>query len=128
MMAVVIAFATIELGVVLVKDLVTPPVLILQIHELLELFGLFLLLLVGLELLETLKAYANDAVSRLEIIIVAAFIAVGRKVVTLDIGSASPAGAVSLAALVLALAGAYFMLRRSHHARAIDDEAADAKA
>jgi len=38
---------TIELAWILVKDVLTPPVFLLEIEEILELFGLFLLVLLA---------------------------------------------------------------------------------
>lgn len=122
MMGLVITLAIIELGYVLVVDIVSAPVLILEIDELLELFGLFLLVMVGLELLETLKGYASTAVVRVEVVLVAAFIAVGRKVVTLDLKETSALSLLGLAALLIALAGAYYLLRRTHPASPDIDE------
>lgn len=55
MMALVVALATIELGWIIVKDIITPPIFLLDSNELLDIFGLFLLVLVGIELLDTIK-------------------------------------------------------------------------
>ena len=38
MMAVVVALATLELAWLIIKDIMTPPVLILEVHELLDIF------------------------------------------------------------------------------------------
>ncbi|NLI30621.1 MAG: phosphate-starvation-inducible E-like protein, partial [Nitrospiraceae bacterium] len=50
MMAVVVLLAMIELGWLIIKDILSPPLLILEIEELLDIFGLFLLVLIGVEL------------------------------------------------------------------------------
>ncbi|HSO18606.1 MAG TPA: phosphate-starvation-inducible PsiE family protein, partial [Desulfosarcina sp.] len=68
MMAIIIAISTIELGYLLEKDVISPPVYFLESDELLELFGFFLLILIGIELLETIKAYLQDKVVHSEIV------------------------------------------------------------
>ena len=55
MLAIVVLLATIDLGWIILKDIMTPPVLLLDVDELLELFGAFLLVMIGLELLDTVK-------------------------------------------------------------------------
>ena len=52
MMVIVVILATIELGWIIVRDIITPPIILLEIEELLEIFGFFLLVLIGIELLE----------------------------------------------------------------------------
>ena len=51
LMMVVVTLATIELGWIIIKDIITPPIILLEIEELLEIFGFFLLVLIGVELL-----------------------------------------------------------------------------
>ena len=74
---------------------------------------MFLLVLVGLELLNTIKAYVKEHVVHAEIVLLAALIAVARKAITLDLKQLAPATAFGLAALLLALATAYFLLKRA---------------
>ena len=50
MMVVVVLLSTIELGWIIIRDIVTAPVILLEIDELLEIFGFFLLVLIGIEL------------------------------------------------------------------------------
>ena len=53
MMVIVVALSVFELGWILYKDIMTPPVLLLEIDELFEIFGFFLMVLIGLELIDT---------------------------------------------------------------------------
>jgi len=84
LLAIVVVLSTIELGWILIKDILTEPVLILEISELLEIFGFFLLVLIGIELLETIKKYLEKGVIELKIIFSVALIAIGRKIIILD--------------------------------------------
>jgi uncharacterized membrane protein (DUF373 family) len=113
LMAGVVLLATIELAWILVQDVLTPPVVLLEIHELLELFGLFLLVLIGIELMHSVRTYVVRQEFHVETVVAVAIIAVARKVIVLE-PKELPEGAIpGIAALVLALAVAYYVIRRS---------------
>lgn len=81
LMAVVVLLSTVELGWVIIKDVITPPVSLLDISEMLDIFGLFLLVLIGVELLETIKAYMKDNVVHIDVVLTVAMIAIARQVI-----------------------------------------------
>jgi uncharacterized membrane protein (DUF373 family) len=112
LMALVVLLATIELGWVIVRDIITPPVIILEIDELLDIFGLFLLVLIGVELLETIKAYIKENVVHVEVVMTVAMIAIARKVITLDVKELPSMTLFGIAAIILALAAANYCYRR----------------
>jgi uncharacterized membrane protein (DUF373 family) len=70
-----------------------------------------LVIVLGLEVLETLKAYFRDHYVRLEVILVVAIIAVSRHLVQIDFEHASPWGLIGLAAVVLCLTFGYFLVK-----------------
>lgn len=76
-------------------------------------FSGVLLIVLGLELLETLRVYFTQHRVRLEIILVVAIIAVGRHVINLDFHHLDGASIAGLAALVLALTGGYYLVRKA---------------
>jgi uncharacterized membrane protein (DUF373 family) len=112
MMMVVVLLSTIELGWLLVKDIITPPVLLLEIDELLELFGCFMLVLIGLELIETIRAYYVEHSVHAEIVIKVAMIAIARKIIILEVKDLSSLTLVGIAAIVISLSSAYFVIKR----------------
>jgi uncharacterized membrane protein (DUF373 family) len=114
MMAVVVLLATIELGWIIIKDIITPPVFLLEINELLDIFGLFLLVLIGVELLETIKAYLKDNVVHFEVVLTVAMIAIARKVITLDVKDLPAMTLVGIAAIIVALAAAKYFFRKAN--------------
>ena len=113
LMAVVLLLATIELGWIIIKDIITPPVFLLEIEELLDIFGLFLLVLIGVELLETIKAYLKESVVHFEVVLTVAMIAIARKVITLDVKDLPAMTLVGIAAIIVALAAAKYFFRRA---------------
>jgi uncharacterized membrane protein (DUF373 family) len=112
MMILVVLLATIELGWIIIKDIFTPPVILLEIHELLEIFGFFLLVLIGVELLETIKAYLLNKVVHVEIVLEVALIAIARKVIILDLEKYESVTVLGIAALIIAVAVAFYAVKR----------------
>jgi uncharacterized membrane protein (DUF373 family) len=75
-------------------------------------FAGVLLLLLGLELLETLKTYFSDYHVRTEVILIVAMIAVGRHIVQIDFEHMAPGAVAGVAVLILALSISYFLVRK----------------
>jgi len=76
-------------------------------------FAGFLVILLGIELLETVKMYLTDHVIHVEVVFLVAMIAVGRHIIEIDYAQVQPYTLFGTAALVLALAAGYFLLKRS---------------
>jgi uncharacterized membrane protein (DUF373 family) len=115
MMAVTILLATVELAWLIIKDVITPPIILLEINELLDIFGLFLLVLLGIELISTLKTYLIENVVHVEVVFAVALIAIGRKVIILDIKEISSLSLLGIAAIIIALSVGYFLVKRTLH-------------
>jgi uncharacterized membrane protein (DUF373 family) len=112
-MAGVVVLCTIELAWILVMDVLTPPVFLLEIREMLEIFGLFLLVLIGIELLHSIKIYIVHREFHLETVLTVAMIAVARKIIVLEPKELPEGAILGIATLVLALALGYYVMRRS---------------
>lgn len=113
MMVFVVLFSSIELGWIIIEDFFSPPMFVLKVSDLLEIFGFFLLVLIGIELLETIKAYLVDHVVHVRIVLEVALIAIARKVIILDIEKYDGLTIIGTAGLILAMAVAYFCVRRN---------------
>lgn len=127
MMVLVVLFSTVELGWILVEQMANPPRYIaLDFEELSHIFGFFLAILIGIELLETIKMYIEEDRVNVEIMFLVAMIAVTRKVVILDINEITPLGAMSIASIILALSIGYYTLKRSGSSDCQEQEKKDA--
>lgn len=111
MMALIILLSTAELGWIILKDIITPPYLLPGITDLLDIFGFFLLILIGIELLETIRAYLVEHIIHVEVVLEVALIAVARKAIILDVKEYSSLTILAIAALILALSVAFFVER-----------------
>jgi uncharacterized membrane protein (DUF373 family) len=112
MMALIIFLSTVELGWIIILDMITPPIILPQITELLEIFGFFLLILIGIELLETIRAYLVEHVVHVEVVLEVALIAIARKVIILEPKEMSSLTLFAIATLILALGAGFWLVRR----------------
>jgi uncharacterized membrane protein (DUF373 family) len=113
MMVVVVFLATVELGWVIIREMATYPFLLLDINELLEVFGLFLLVLIGIELLETIKTYLSENIIRVEVVFLVSIIAIARKVIIMEIGTEDSLKLIGIASIILALSVGYYLFKRT---------------
>ena len=115
MMAIVLGLATIDLGWLIVKDIIEAPFLILSVDQLLDIFGLFMLVLIGIELLETImKTYMTQGQAHYEVVLSVAIIAIARKVIILDLKEMDSRGLIGIASIIVALTLGYFLMKKSH--------------
>jgi uncharacterized membrane protein (DUF373 family) len=114
MMAIVLGLATLDLAWLIIADVSTPPYVILSVDELLDIFGLFMLVLIGIELLETImKTYITQDQPHYEVVLSVAIIAISRKIIILDVKEIDSLSLLGIAAIVLALTAGYFLMKKS---------------
>jgi uncharacterized membrane protein (DUF373 family) len=111
MLAVVVLLSTVHLGVLIAQEVWTPPRFLIRVQGLLEIFGYFLLVLIGVELLETLKAYLTRDVIHVRVVLEVALIAMARKVIIAEPNLIPGVTLLGIAALILALAVAFYFER-----------------
>jgi uncharacterized membrane protein (DUF373 family) len=76
-----------------------------------ELFGLFLNVLIALEILENITAYLRKHVIQVELVIVTSLIAVARKIIILDLEKKSSSDLIAMAVAVFSLSIGYAIVR-----------------
>jgi len=118
MMMIAILFGTVELAGIMIKRLASPPILLLNIEELLDVFGFFFMILIGLELLETIKTYLTKDQIHVEVVLLVAMIAVARKVIILDVKHIPGWMLPGIASVIVALGVGYFLVKRARPTRA----------
>lgn len=111
LLIVVIVLSTVHLGVLVAFEIWQPPRFLIPVHGLLEVFSYFLLVLIGVELLETLKGYINHEVIRVRVVLEVALIAMARKTITEEPKTLSSMTLFGIAALILALGAAFYFER-----------------
>ncbi|HCT71914.1 MAG TPA: hypothetical protein DF409_13985 [Bacteroidales bacterium] len=87
--------------------------MLIDLDALMDLFGLFLLVLIGIELLDTIKIYLRDNVVHVEVVVLVAIIALARKVVVLKVEELSGDLILGIAGLIVALGVTYYLIKKS---------------
>jgi len=113
LMGFVVMLATLELVYVIALDLLSPPIVLLDSKELLDIFGYFLLILIGIELLETFSIYIRERAINVQVVLLVAMIALARKVIILDAEDIQSLTLFAIGFVILALAAGYYMVKRS---------------
>jgi len=113
MLVIVVLLSTAHLGVLIGEEIWKTPRFLIPVEGLLDIFGYFLLVLIGAELLETLRAYLKQDVIHVRVVLEVALIAMARKAIIAEPASASSWELFGVAALILALAVAFYFERRT---------------
>jgi uncharacterized membrane protein (DUF373 family) len=113
MLVVVMVLSTIHLGVLIGEEIWKPPRFLIPVQGLLDIFGYFLLVLIGVELVETLKAYVRKDVIHVRVVLEVALIAMARKVIIEEPNSVPSLALFGIAALILALGIASYFERQA---------------
>ena len=113
-MTVVVISGALEVAWVVLNDLFQPPGFFLGVDDLFDIFGLFLMVLIGLELMTSIEMYLKDNMIHAEVMFLVALTAVARKVVILDAKTIDPMTVFAIAALVIALSGGYYFIKKTN--------------
>ncbi|MGV0106603.1 phosphate-starvation-inducible PsiE family protein [Nostoc sp. DSM 114167] len=112
-MVVVILVTIGDLGIFIFKELFTVPYGQFN-STLYKIFGLFLNILIALEILENITAYLRRHVFQVELVIVTSLIAVARKIIILDLEKVPGIDIIGLGIAILALSISYLIIRLSN--------------
>ncbi|NJL11142.1 MAG: hypothetical protein HC908_15970 [Calothrix sp. SM1_7_51] len=114
MMLIVIIVAIFDLGIFLSKELFKA--FYGEINKtLFKIFGLFLNILIALEILENITGYLKKHVLQVELVIVTSLIAVARKIIILDLDKVKGIDIIGLGVAILALSISYLIIRSSNN-------------
>ncbi len=78
-----------------------------------EIFGAFLSVLIGLELLQNITAYLQKQSFQVELVIVTSLIAVARKIIILDLEKVGGLELIGLSLAIVALSISFWIIRNS---------------
>jgi uncharacterized membrane protein (DUF373 family) len=113
-MVLVIIAGLIDLFVLLYNELTSPNAGFLALFDkkLIIILGLFLDILIALEILENITAYLKKHTLQIELVVATSIIAIARKFIILDLNKTSGDQVVGLALGILALSISYWIVKR----------------
>ena len=117
-MVFVILVSVYDLGIFLFRDFLIPEVVSPDFGSfgtnLFRVFGLFLNVLIALEILENITGYLKKHIIQVELVIVTSLIAVARKIIILDLEKKTALDLIALGVAILALSTSYWLIRRAN--------------
>jgi len=118
MMFILVGVVTVEIvlafaSFLLPGDTIPYQEIVISEKELLGVLGLFLSVLIALELIETVEVYFKQHSLHVEIVVLVAIIALARKVILLDLNKYAPLTLFALGFLVLVLGATYYFVRKA---------------
>ncbi|WP_413174812.1 phosphate-starvation-inducible PsiE family protein [Anabaena azotica] len=114
LMLIVIFAALADLAIFIAKEILSPSDGSFS-QNLFKVFGLFLNVLIALEILENINGYLKKHVLQVELVIVTSLIAIARKIIILDLKVTEGIEIIGLGIAILALSISYFIIRSSNN-------------
>ncbi|MEZ4524563.1 MAG: phosphate-starvation-inducible PsiE family protein [Desulfobacterales bacterium] len=113
LMMITVVISTAELTVLLWNELRRAPFKLLDIEKMLDVFGFFLMTLIGLELLESVKSYLDDDSMHVEVVFLAAMVAVARKIIILDYKEFDADMLWGMSAIIVSLSLGFYLVQNA---------------
>ena len=110
LMVLVILMGVADVVWVLYNKLIAPPVMLLQISDILATFGAFMAVLIAIEIFVNITIYLRDDVIHVKIVMATALMAIARKIIILDLKEITYPYVFGLAAVTLALSIGYWLV------------------
>ena len=114
MLMVATILATIDLGYEIYEAIIKPPFLLITPEQLFKFFRLFLYVLIGMELLKLLRIRLDNKGVHVQIVIEVTLIALCNEIITIDYHEAQGPTLYGAAALLVAIAVAYYIFKNFH--------------
>lgn len=112
LMVFVIVMGVIDVGWTLYQKLVSPPIYILTISDMLATFGAFMAVLIAIEIFINITIYLRDDVIHVKIVMATALMAIARKIIILDMDKLEPSYLYAIATIMLATSVGYWLIHK----------------
>ena len=112
LMVLVIYWSIADVVYVLYMRLSVPPYFLLDVEDILQTFGAFMIVLIAVEIFINIRLYLGSHVIPVQLVVATALMAVARKIIVLDLKIVSAEHILGLALVTLSLGVTYFLLKR----------------
>lgn len=110
LMTLVIVWGVIDVGLILFKEITTKPYGLLNISDILSVFGAFLAVLIAIEIYQNIIIYLKKEVMHVQIVIATALMAIARKIIVLDFKEVSAEYIAASGLVIIALGITYWLI------------------
>lgn len=94
----------------LYNQLMAPPFMLLNINDILAVFGAFMAVLIAIEIFINITLYLRDDVIHVKLVMATALMAIARKVIIFDFDKVAPGYVYATGAVILALSIGYWLV------------------
>ncbi len=112
LMVLVIFWSIADVIYVLYLKLTSPPYFLLNIEDILQTFGAFMVVLIAVEIFINIRLYLGSNIIPVELVIATALMAVARKIIVLDLKLVSSEQIIGLALVTIALGISYWLVKQ----------------
>ncbi|MDO6561945.1 phosphate-starvation-inducible PsiE family protein [Amphritea sp. 1_MG-2023] len=117
LMVLVIYWSIADVIYVLYLKLSTPPYFLLDVEDILQTFGAFMIVLIAVEIFINIRLYLGSNTIPVELVVATALMAVARKVIVLDLKLVSAEQIYGLALVTIALGVTYWLVKQKADSR-----------
>jgi len=110
LMVAVILWGVADVILVLYGRLMTPPLMLLNMSDILALFSTFLVVLIAIEIFLNITLYIRKDILPIKLVVATALMAVSRKIIVFDFNQVSALYIFATASVVLALGVTYWLI------------------
>jgi uncharacterized membrane protein (DUF373 family) len=112
LMVLVILWGVTDVVYVMYQSLMTPPIFLLDVGDIFQIFGAFMVVLIAVEIFTNIRLYLGTDELPVRLVIATALMAIARKVIILDLAEIEPSYVLGIAAVVMALGLTYWLLSK----------------
>ena len=113
LMVAVILWGVADVCYVMYSRLITPPFMLLDVSDIFKIFGAFMVVLIAIEIFINIRLYLGSNTLPIKLVIGTALMAIARKVIVLDLSNTTSTYVFAIAAVVLALGVAYWLVGKT---------------
>ena len=117
LMVLVIMWGILDVVWVIYCHLMRPPIMILGISDILEVFGAFLAVLIAIEIFLNITLYLRDDIIHVKLVIATALMAIARKVIVFDYKEIGYMHVLATSAVIVALGLTYWLISQHESAK-----------
>jgi uncharacterized membrane protein (DUF373 family) len=114
MMGIVIILSIFDLGLSIIEEISTTRAGLIDNERLPSIFGLFLWVMVGIELFDAVKMYTLDHAVHVETILIVGIIAISNHIIATDLIEVPATTLLAMSGILLALSTGYFLVKKAH--------------
>ena len=112
LMVLVILWGVTDVVYVIYQNLMTPPMFLLDVGDIFQIFGAFMVVLIAVEIFTNIRLYLGTDELPVRLVIATALMAIARKVIILDLAEIESSYIFGIAAVVMALGLTYWLLSK----------------